>query len=967
MDQLSPAEVIARESPARIDDYFSRPRDTWNPTGSLTALTEEITQEYEDRFLVELIQNAYDAHPRGTVGGEIRVRIDESQQVPVLYVANAGRPFAIENFTALTNLARSSKPPGEGIGNKGVGFRSVFRVCEFPTFFSCSPDDPADAGFNGFCFGFATDEQIRSMVDSEDDYTSVQADFSRYLLPVTAPPDDPQLDAFRSNGMVTVLRLPLLTNRAVELVRAQVELLLEPGPPIALFLARLDRIVVEVVDEEGSETSTIIDRRVEAAAGSIAAGVKLEWVTTGGQRFLMATQLVPEASVIETIRRSIEAGDLNQKWASWTGDTEVSLAVPLSEGQSPSVYTYLPMRVPSPLHAHIHAPFHTRMARLDLNEGSTFNVYFLEAIAALCVVVLDEIRTGSSLDLTTTLQTSLAVDLLCWDRDHLPLVRDALLTNGSDLQESNLVPSRGGPEDPSLSWACLNDVYAWEERDLKILTSERIGRTVPLVHPDVPAQQLARLGALHRVLYDSDLEPNDATLGEWVESIAADLHESKVKIKTWNLFYYDVASLFDARSAKTLQQRKILLDEKNRLLRAGPWSTEDGSERSPIVFIPARSSGFDDDGDQSDEDLRVPKGLQRAISFLHEGIEIRLKDRRRTAIAELLEDNGRLVERFDLRAILTHIRRILGGKPTLETRRQALGWVYRQERSSRADFADLDDLGLHVPTTGGWRPAKEAVLSKAWGTPRARSLQRLISSSAEQSPSLAALGDRMILDPTAWPFKVPDVPDVRDFLLRCGVHDGLMPVPLRARGVVELQGRHYTPERVASRFAYADGGWWREHVNEDWTSDTLVGPQTPYRADAELWTLPGEDGYERFDSLGRDLFAAAILDAVGDWPEHVWRFGFRRMSSHHSNKRDPQVWPSPVAAFVARAPWFPMADVGSRDDHYFVPTSSAWTFDEATDETAPRFAPLAPVDQRRRISDSDATQGLLAPRRQYVE
>lgn len=803
MDQLTPAEIIARESPARIEDYFSHPRDTWNPTGSLTALTEEITQEYEDRFLVELIQNAYDAHPRGTVGGEIRVRIDESQPVPVLYVANAGRPFAIENFTALTNLARSSKPPGEGIGNKGVGFRSVFRVCEFPAFFSCSPDDPADAGYNGFCFGFATDEQIRGMVDSEDRYASVQADFSRYLLPVAADLDDPQIDVFRSSGMVTVLRLPLITERAAELARAQVERLLEPGPPIALFLARLARIVVELVDEAGSETTTIIDRQVELAAGSIAAGVRVEWVTTGGQRFLMATQLVPEASVIETIRQSIEAGDLNQKWASWTGDTEVSLAVPLDEGPTPSVYTYLPMRVPSPFYAHIHAPFHTRMARLDLNERSTFNVYFLEAIASLCVSMLEEIRAGSTLDLTSTLRAALAVDLLCWDSDHLPLLRGALLAKGSDLQESDLVPSRSTPGDASLSWACLNEVYLWKDRDLKVLTSERIGRRTPLVHPEVPEQQLSRLGALHSVLYDCDLEPDDATLGEWVETIAAELHESKAKIKTWNLFYYDVASLFDARSAKTLQRRRILFDEKSQLLAAGPWSTEEGSQRSPIVFIPARSSGFDDEGDQTDEDLRVPKGLQRAISFLHEGIEIRLKDRRRTAIAELLEDNGRLVERFDLRSILTHIRRILAGKPTLETRRQALGWVYRQERSSRAEIADLHDLGLHVPTAGGWRPANEALLSQAWGTPRARSLQRLINSSAEVSPSLGALGERMVLDPSAWPFKVVDLQDVRDFLLRCGVHDGLMPVSLRARGVVELEGRHYTPERMASRFQYS--------------------------------------------------------------------------------------------------------------------------------------------------------------------
>src|SRR3954453_23855356 len=153
---LKPGDLVANESPNRIRDHLER-KARYNPTRSLTALTSQLTQEYEDRFLVELVQNGYDAQPPGTRDGCLHVRLDESGSGgPVLYVANTGRPFTAANFDALTNVAQSSKPPGEGIGNKGIGFRSVLQVCDSPEIYSCESENLSDALFGGFCFGFAT-------------------------------------------------------------------------------------------------------------------------------------------------------------------------------------------------------------------------------------------------------------------------------------------------------------------------------------------------------------------------------------------------------------------------------------------------------------------------------------------------------------------------------------------------------------------------------------------------------------------------------------------------------------------------------------------------------------------------------------------------------------------------------------------------------------------------------------------
>ena len=90
-----------------------------------------------------------------------------------------------------------------------MGFRSVLQVCDSPEIYSCDIDDLSSVSFGGFCFGFATDDQIRAMVRDEAEFDIVKQDFSRYLLPVVMFPSDPFLSALRAMEMVTVVRLPL--------------------------------------------------------------------------------------------------------------------------------------------------------------------------------------------------------------------------------------------------------------------------------------------------------------------------------------------------------------------------------------------------------------------------------------------------------------------------------------------------------------------------------------------------------------------------------------------------------------------------------------------------------------------------------------------------------------------------------------------------------------------------------------
>ena len=94
-------------------------------------------QEYEDRFLIELIQTGYDVHDAARSDGQIWIHFAKDEgEFGTLYVANGGRPFKESNFHAICEIAQSDKDPGSGIGNKGVGFKSVLHVCDSPEIYS---------------------------------------------------------------------------------------------------------------------------------------------------------------------------------------------------------------------------------------------------------------------------------------------------------------------------------------------------------------------------------------------------------------------------------------------------------------------------------------------------------------------------------------------------------------------------------------------------------------------------------------------------------------------------------------------------------------------------------------------------------------------------------------------------------------------------------------------------------------
>ena len=98
---------------------------------------EQVSKDYEGRVIFELLQNAFDKAKKNIL---VEVQGDS------LYIANDGREFTYNanhdykeglsntvkftryDFQSLCSISTSSKITSESIGNKGVGFKSVFSV-----------------------------------------------------------------------------------------------------------------------------------------------------------------------------------------------------------------------------------------------------------------------------------------------------------------------------------------------------------------------------------------------------------------------------------------------------------------------------------------------------------------------------------------------------------------------------------------------------------------------------------------------------------------------------------------------------------------------------------------------------------------------------------------------------------------------------------------------------------------------
>jgi hypothetical protein len=953
--------IIESKARNEIGAYWDT-RERSRAFASLKKLTAQAAREYENRSLIELVQNAYDAHPAGSQG-TIHIRLDLAQGPHgTLYVANAGRPFTHSNFRAICEIGLSDKPPGEGIGNKGVGFKSAIQICHWPEIYSAAEADDPNDQFRGFCFTFARPEDIGRLTDGNaEKCAAVINDVSPYSLPVPLENRPDEVMAFAEEGLATVVRLQLKNARALAAIKEQIEGLTSTDVPILLFLDRIQTLVIETGIGDDTIERVELARSDHQVGGGADGRSQFQIANLGHQgEFLICRRTIGASQLQVSIRESIDAELLDESWSEWTDDAHVATAVRLdAEEKDHRMYTFLPMgqEAQSPFSGHLNAPFLTKLARLSIEEDVPLNSMLLDEAARCCAEMILFLREGKH-----SISRTAVLDLLSWKETHYQRLVSAFDELGVEIKKADLIPIV--PLLTGAEWGSLDSVHRWDFEDLGCLTTDMlVGAANVQLLPQAMGE--GRSNAFHRFCsncFGSGIDASAETIADWAEEVASYLHGQAFSPTQWDAFYDDLAVLLAAKG-KVLQGRRILLDDEGELRACGV--REDDTKTRPQVtmfFQPMRDRSEDDEEVDAGVDLKIPSSLRKYLSFMHPDLTWYTRSgntQRRKASRHFFQD-ARLVQPYRTRDLLEHVGNLLARTHSQERWRDALKWTYNVHKARpETDGPALDELHLHVPTETGWAPAAEAFFSADWPGTNGPTLGKLIAETRGVSAELRDLGERLLVSPTQWPFPLEEaeLPKWSEFLTRAGVKDVLWP-SLNSDKTTDFVGRDVTPSRVLAvlnlQFPEAVGEGWVRAAKD--VNDYPMYPLTNYRVPNEAWHLPGQGDYASFSDRARRLYANLLIVGLDRWTDDHLEFVIKRP---RPRDQDPCRWPSLVSSFLRKTDWLPMARAGDREVVDFVPAVDAWHFSDATGDPAPAFAALLPRDVRRLIDESPTARKRL--------
>lgn len=274
---------------------------------AIEKLSDDIYSS-KSRFILELLQNADDNSYIAGVVPKVDIFIDLQKEF--VYIVNNESGFSSADMHAICDIGGSLKGRTAGkIGYKGIGFKSVFSVCDTPTIIS-----------NGFQFQFNAKRPLGT------------------VIPVWVESGPEPLDFSCHTG--TQIYIPLNMDASLREDIIDVSNSLDRVP---LFLRQLGHISLVIRLEDGSLTSKSIQIRRQDNSPS-GERVFLDTTTTSGGASVTSTEeyiiftehvRVPVAYVPERRMSSIVSGDFLT--------TELVLGFPLQGSEQLPVCAFLPM------------------------------------------------------------------------------------------------------------------------------------------------------------------------------------------------------------------------------------------------------------------------------------------------------------------------------------------------------------------------------------------------------------------------------------------------------------------------------------------------------------------------------------------------------------------------------------------------------------------------------------------------
>lgn len=907
------------------------------------SVAEHTAADYHGRFLIELVQNANDVHERGRHDGKIEVLlVDDEGEFGTLYVANFGKPFEHDNVVALSRIGMSSKPPGESIGNKGLGFRSVSHVCDAPEIYSQAPEAIGAARFNGYCFTFARPEDLKSRIDHPIILAFAQSDLPMFFLPIALSTQPDIIADYAARGFSSVIRLPLRDADSLQTARDEVAALDDDSAPLLLFLDRLETLDAKVRSRAGEVSSAFTLERHEEPIKS--APVAASVVTLNGAHWLLVRDQAPEALMQQAVDDGVKAKQLHSSWKDWSGVGEVGLAVPLEhEISSPRLYTFLPMGegATAPLQGHLHGSFFPASNRKALDAGVALNRLLLTqavTLAAATVHWLAHLDAGRShAVLTAIARAKASVDLLVWtnpsslsaakslgERLDLAALSAAEIARlgGHAFESTPVIPcavTLGGL--PSIGWRRPKEVRATFDTsptfDLSAIAKHGAAISPPIA-PLLPELRPERIGRLTPFLrqhapdaFRERLAPIECA--RIAEKIAANLRAGKRPATgQWTAFYRDLPSFMREGPGMLAGLPVILCDDGT--VRAGRSDVQTdgalapvrrrrrkGEQIEPSLFFPPATRPSGENAEIPLEQLRVPAPLAAHFAFAANTLPWHSELR---AAREFLERG--LVSAYDGETVLTRISQVVNAGASVEESLAGLRWafaIWRRARATRSIKVD-STYRLLVPTADGMIHATEAVFSETWPEERlGRRLSALFSAAPPDVADFVSYRKRLLAPTSHRAFK-GQASLWAEFLLGLGVGAGLRALPLPTMPLT--RSYEVTSFDFARKLGLSDA------AIEDWKRDVSTfnkeslshAYSTNYKFASTLWHLPGQSDHERFSADCREIYAGLVIE----WLAGAGRELLRGELRHEHYSSDQYEWSTPAGAFIRSSAWLPADD-----------------------------------------------------------
>lgn len=749
------------------------------------SVEEQLSSEYHGRFIIELIQNADDAC--GTEG-EIAIVIRQNPQLELM-VFNTGKGFTSENFESLCTLGLTDKKPEEAIGNKGLGFRSVLEVCDYPLIFSSNPnrskDDPSC--FDGYCFSFEPNEMrdalqktaeqtisgtdvpmmeihgryfqlldnkqtdiVNSLKDSLKNPEILQRAIKTlpvYEMPLPSASWDPLLDWAGKKNLVTGIFLKIRHGAEEVLKKALSEL----DSYTFLFLRNARYVSIYLENTEHGDPFRLIDfeRNITRSQEAVMkkGNVKITYYDKDAWATFCGIELDDQSNNNQDwwfFRKSIgrtefetALKDLPERWQD-IKQVEIELAVPITASNDTGKFAiYLPTKADTGTGAWINAPFYGKIDRTGIDWGRKWNSSLLNQ-AVICVGEMftilcrsTDVASGQAiLHLLGIIDKS---QKLAETQIASEIIKDIVKNKAWVLSEQN---TKGDASYIKLSDLALAGDFSWKVNPVEPIMDIACRERIPIIfpHPELARSHENILKDTANLYDASTKKPLEQELALLAETAIHKIDKDKRDSEWWNNLYRWLGHL--DISYKSLVGKKLIWTQS---------AIYKVQQESNIFSPPRRLVATDEESNPMIKKFQeiltssLPAAFEDRVAFLHPEIDLTDKFIRSFLIrgygnTVVREYRTEQVAGFILNQICAALYRDKMSKKRRKEAAEIFAWTFILWRQMRGEGQSVDWSQLIIPTNIGWRPANETYVGRHWSGNEGADLEKVFLNAQHPKP-----------------------------------------------------------------------------------------------------------------------------------------------------------------------------------------------------------------------------------------